>query len=111
MLHKSRIWGKPSRIESAADLAEKLVEHTWTPCSAFEHAGLLFLNDSTSADGAQEYAIVKGRRQIESITFGWCDQAKALSYIERLAKGELGDPYTTVRVRFHRRHDSCRHCA
>ena len=92
MLHSRRTWCW-STVASAEELAEKLTEHTWTGCSAFELQGYYFLNDATSGDGAQEYAVVKslpdGRfEQIESITFSWCDQAKALELIRGILAGQ-----------------------
>ena len=63
---------------------------TWCGCDAFELSGYLFLNDSTSADGAQEFAAMKREGtdgsmvQIESITFSWCNYDEALSIIQRV---------------------------
>ncbi len=87
MMHTKRRWGVV-RVESATALAEKLVEYTWCGCQGFELAGYLFLNDSTSADGAQEYAVVKAGRQIESITFGWMNQERAEQTIHKVLRGE-----------------------
>jgi hypothetical protein len=92
MLHTHRRFGV-TEIVSTDALAELITEHTWTTCSAFRLGDLVFANDSTSADGAQEYAVVRNGRQIESITFGWCDRATALGYIEALVAGMLGDDY------------------
>lgn len=60
MLHKTRAWSL-STVETAEELAVKLTEMTWCGCSAFKlpDAPYIFVNDSTSADGAQEYAILK----------------------------------------------------
>ena len=76
-------------------MARLLTEHTWTLCTAIELDGYLFLNDSTSEDGAQEYAVVKkptepgGQHiQVESITFGWCSYDQALDSIRRVLSGE-----------------------
>jgi hypothetical protein len=86
MFHSRRLWCVNS-VASAEELARKLTETTWCCCTAFELGGYLWLNDSTSPDGAQEFAIVKklgpsGKPvQLESITFGWCDQVKAQAYI------------------------------
>ena len=91
MLHRKRTH-RITVVETAEDLAEKLTEHSYCGCQGFEHAGYLYLNDSTSGDGAQEYAIfrVDGRGgQIESITFGWCNRAKGLEYIRRITSGEF----------------------
>jgi hypothetical protein len=55
--------------------------------------GYLFLNDATSADGAQEYAVIRPLPngeylQIESITFSWCRAQQALDYIRQVLAGE-----------------------
>jgi len=52
------------------------------------HDRYVWLNDSTSEGGAQEYAVLRlgladgYMTQIESITFGWCDRAKALQFVQ-----------------------------
>lgn len=112
MMHKTRSYSVVP-VETAERLADILAEHTWCSCNAFAFAGLIFANDSTGPDGAQEYAIVKDGTQIESITFGWCDRAKALDYITQLAAGTLGTPYCAVTNTFEtpEQHGSCWHCA
>lgn len=94
MFHSKRVWCV-SLKETPEEVARLLTEHTWTLCSAIEIAGYLFLNDSTSEDGAQEYAVLKKASepdgqfvQIESITFGWCNYDRALDYIRRALSGE-----------------------
>ena len=91
MLHSDRIWSV-AEVASAEELAADLTETTWCCCQAFQitgHPRYIWLNDSTSPDGAQEYAVcrlglAKGDiRQIETITFGWCDSAKALKFVKR----------------------------
>jgi len=99
MFHKDRVWCVTA-VESAEELARKRTEITWTCCTAFELGGYLWLNDATSADGGQEYAVVKkagpngGPVQVESITFSWCDYATALEYIQRtLGGGDDGNDF------------------
>ena len=94
MFHSKRIWCVTPK-ETPEEVARLLKEHTWTLCTAFEIRGYLFLNDSTSEDGAAEFAVVKRPAevggqflQVESITFGWCDYAKALDYIQRALSGD-----------------------
>jgi hypothetical protein len=111
MMHTKRIFSEPSEVTSAEDLAEKLTQHTWTTCSAFRYQDLLFLNDSTGPDGAQEYAVLRDGRQIESITFGWCSEYKAVCYIVELEEGRLGGAYGNVKPKFHSRGTSCYACA
>lgn len=119
MLHSRRIWSVVP-IESAEDLAEKLTQHIWTGCSGFELQGYLFLNDSTCADGAQEYAVVKKAsdgsfEQIESITFSWCSQEKALDYIRRILAGQYDQAAYRIVVKpkleTAREHGTCHLCA
>ena len=77
------------------ELADLLTEHTWTLCTGFRlrigEQTLLFLNDSTSAGSAQEYAVVlPDGQQIVSITFGWCDRTKAVALIRLMLAGDVG---------------------
>lgn len=94
MLHKWRLHCVAD-VPTADDLAEKLTEHVWTLCSAFRLGPLVFANDSTSPDGAQEYACLieeHGRWWgIESITFGWCSREEAHRHIEYCLRA-AGDP-------------------
>jgi len=119
MLHRKRIWCVTS-VGVADELAEKLTAFTWTSCTAFEHRGYLFLNDSTGPDGAQEYAILKRNDngtwlQIESITFSWCDIDKAREYVNRIVEGEfdLADYAMPVEPRLETpaQHGQCPCCA
>ena len=86
MLHKKRIWSL-TQIDSAEELAIKLFQVTWTGCQAFLLNQFIFANDSTSADGAQEYAVLRPSssseclEQIESITFSWCSESRSLELI------------------------------
>jgi hypothetical protein len=81
----------------------------------------LFLNDSTSPDGAQEFAVVKtddgnGKLiQIESITFGWCDEAKALEHVRATLAGEYDRSdfvhEVAPTIETPEQHGRCPHCA
>ena len=107
-------------IEHADELAGLLAKRTWTLCTGFRYRGLLFLNDSISEDGASEWAIYDAARyagmhffqQIETITFGWMEDAEAHLTILKLVSGELytkmGEP---MRIRTHDRNESCQLCA
>lgn len=95
MMHSNRVWCVTPK-ESPAEVARLLTETTWTLCTAIELSCYLFLNDATSEDGAQEYAVLKRPTapggpcvQVESITFGWCDEARAFDYIRRVVAGEF----------------------
>jgi hypothetical protein len=81
MLHADRIWSV-AEVSSAEELARDLTRETWCCCQGFrivDHPRYVWVNDSTSEDGAQEYAVcrlglAKGdMRQLESITFVWCN--------------------------------------
>jgi hypothetical protein len=113
MMHRSRRFVVVD-VYTAEALAEKLTEYTWCACNGFRLGEYLFLNDSTGPDGAQEYAIVKGSKQLESITFGWCDRAKGLKYVQRVISGEFdAAEYATVTnpIETPADHGSCAHCA
>lgn len=108
-----------SSVPSALDLAEKLTERTWTLCTGFYVAGhpdYLFLDDATSEDSAVEFGIVKrteeGFIQVESITFSWCDRAKAILYIEQALRGEFDSEGWPVTVQIDESPShSCHLCA
>jgi hypothetical protein len=89
LLHKDRKWCVTD-VNSAEKLAEMLTEQTFTLCSGFRYGGYLFLNDSFSEDGAQEYGVIKEAtgKQIESITFSWCNHEEALRLIRDIAQGD-----------------------
>lgn len=120
MLHKSRAFCV-GLAASPEELAEKLTNHTWTRCTGFELHGYLFLNDSSSEDGPQEYAVLKkstapGRPclQVETIPFGWCDFAKALDYIRRTLVGEYDESGRVVdglTLHCPQEHGTCPQCA
>lgn len=120
MLHENRVWCV-APVADAAELARKLTEYTWCSCNGFELGGYLWLNDSTSADGVQEYAVVKRSGphaqmlQLESITFGWCTYERALAHIERTLSGEDdGNDFAvpvSPRLQTPKEHGRCHHCA
>ena len=92
MMHTNRVWSV-AHVETAPELAAKLTRGTWVLCTGFQLGdSLLCLNDSTSEDAIQEYAFLRfldGQwTQVESITVGWCNAAKALEYVRSAAGGE-----------------------
>ena len=86
MIHHHRTFGV-GVVGSLDELVEKLTEHTWTLCTCFAYQGLLFANDSFSEDGAQEYAVYKEDRQIESLTVSWMTRESLREVIEGLLRG------------------------
>jgi len=91
MMHNNRRF-HIKNIETAVELAEQLTgAYAWTLCTGFELHGLLFLNDSFTEDSLQEYAVIRAGRQVESVTFSWCDQATAENHIYDVLNGEEVD--------------------
>ena len=71
-------------VDDIGELARKLTTHTWTLCTGFRHGGWLFLNDSFSEDGAQEYGVLRAEQSsagthdvCEAVTFGWMNTRDA----------------------------------
>jgi len=131
-------------VTDLEELATKLTEHTWCTCNGFrlpfavyndEPCALLLLNDSTSADGAQEYAVViddvvsdggisfsspdilylnvDASRQVESVTFGWMTPERALLWLKAAINGQgLCDDWPTpIHVERPEAHKRCPACA
>jgi hypothetical protein len=120
MMHEERRWCVVP-VASPEELARILTGTTWCCCAGFEFSGYLFLNDATCADGAQEYAVVnrgspgEGWRQVESITFSWCNYHRALGHIRTAVAGGYDDADHTVQVHplveTPEQHGRCGHCA
>ncbi len=106
-------------VATAGDLACMLTGEEWTPCSGFRHGGYLWLNDATGPDGAQEYAVIRedDHAQVESVTFGWVDEARGLAIIREIVAGAGGDFSASFGwidsrlVETPTQHGRCRHCA
>lgn len=118
MFHKHRTWSVGS-VENTRRLAEKLTGTTWCLCTGFYvegHPDYLFLNDSTSEDGAVEFGIAKrtadGFVQVESVTFGWMTNGEALKVIEAALAGQFDSQGHPVKVFIEKPEDhSCGLCA
>ena len=120
MLHHDRVWCV-SPVATAEELARKLTETTWCGCTAFSLGDYLWLNDSTSPDALQEFAILKRDGglakpvQIESITFSWCDETRALEYIRDTLAGRFDHSDFRHEIRpvlqTPEQHGRCPHCA
>ena len=76
-------------VADAEALAKRLKELTWCSCDAFRVGGLVFANDSTSPDGAQEYAVVceETGAQVESLTVSWMSEGELRDAVEALLTG------------------------
>ena len=118
MFHRKRQWSIVP-IDDAEALAEKLTQSTWCGCNGFRLGKYLFVNDSTSPDGAQEYGVLqpagKDFAQIESLTFSWMTPIQALDIIRRVQAGEFDreqyDLITAERLESPEQHGRCHHCA
>ena len=118
MLHHTRIW-TIATVETTELLAEQLTQYSWCCCNGFRLGEYLFVNDATGPDGAQEYAALKSCGdhyvQIESLTFSWMNNERALDIIRRVLAGEFDDEHYGVvparRLQTPAEHGRCHHCA
>lgn len=116
MLHTRR--HRITNTETSAELADLLTGESWTLCTGFRTpAGTLWLNDSTSEDGAAEFAVLRETsrgswRQIESVTVSWIERGKLLELAERIDRGDLDDNSARVaRPQLDHSEASCELCA
>jgi hypothetical protein len=86
MIHHHRQFGV-TVFDSLDQLTQELTDRTWTLCTCFAYQGLLLANDSFSEDGAQEYAVYKEGRQIESLTVSWMTRESLREVLEGLLTG------------------------
>ena len=120
MMHARRVWCV-APVATAEELARKLTETTWCGCTAFSLGHYVWLNDATSPDGAQEFALVKrsglgGKSlQTERVTISWCSFERVLELIERTLSGEFDTSEFAHEVnpalQSQARHGRCAHCA
>ena len=87
MIHHQRRFAL-TVIDSIEELVRQLTQYTCTLCTCLEYRGLFLANDSFSEDGAQEYAVYKGGRQIESLTVSWMTPPQLREVIEGLLRGD-----------------------
>lgn len=91
MFHTDRVWsiGNVDREK----LIEALIHGNWCSCQGWECEGYLFLNDQTSPDGAGEWGVVikETLKQVESITFSWCEPESTRKHVEASLSGEYDD--------------------
>lgn len=97
MFHTKRRWCVHDR-EDIREFAAELVSTTWVLCNGIRWRGLLILNDATSEDGGQEYAVIneKSGAQLESLTCSWMAKQDLVRTLEALASGTWdGAPLVT----------------
>jgi hypothetical protein len=120
MMHENRVFCL-AVVDTDEELAEKLIDFTWCRCAAFQlraSPDTLFLNDSTSPDGIQEYAVLRCVEgswfQVESITFGWIKSLEDAARYVREAVTGVYDPdarrWGAFEPHFHEPEDPCEHC-
>jgi hypothetical protein len=85
MIHTDRVFGVQN-ISDIKTLANEMFHYTWSGCTGFHLGDYLFLNDSFSPDGAQEFAVYRISDdkfiQIESITIvNWSFSEKYLEEV------------------------------
>lgn len=121
MIHNLRVFDV-RRVEDPEFLAMKLTQQTWCLCTGWLIGSkYLFLNDSFSEDGAQEYAAMlrkplPGKRnnwlQIETITFSWMEIPDAAKMIRRILDGEFDELSNFGEYELFLNHNEpCIHCA
>jgi hypothetical protein len=90
MIHHQRRFAV-TVIDSIEELVRQLTQYTCTLCTCLEYHGLFLANDSFSEDGAQEYAVYKEGRQIESLAVSWMTPAQLREVIEGLLRGDYDE--------------------
>ena len=116
MLHGKRA----HNIKTYTDLVEMataMKRCTWTLCTGFRFGNVLLLNDSTSEDALQEYAVAlvepDGSGQfVESYTISWMEIDRLVKLVRELndAVGQVRpSTYGTYKPRDHQ--EECQLCA
>jgi hypothetical protein len=117
MMHKRR-WSV-AQLENADALVHELKRCIWCLCAGFQVGRYLFLNDATSEDGAQEYAVLFDRHgdylQIESITVSSTEPERLGEIVKQALAGmwDLHDfaQIVDVRIDSPQSHGRCHLCA
>jgi hypothetical protein len=112
MIHTNRHYSVAT-VETPEELHRWLADHTMTLCTGFRLGETLWLNDSFSENGAQEYAVIRNGRQIESITVSWCTPDKLLDTIVRLSEEQDSEDFGPVSLHLEtpEEHRRCPLCA
>ncbi|BAY59259.1 hypothetical protein NIES2135_61360 (plasmid) [Leptolyngbya boryana NIES-2135] len=91
MLHTHRVWHIKT-VPTLEELVKALLKKNYVLCAGFRVGDLLFLNDSTSEDAIQEYAIVlnvdQAFTQVESVTVDWCSPEELHRIIGDIQAGD-----------------------
>lgn len=117
MMHKKRRW-VVQNADGPYKLAYMLTQQTWCCCQGFRWMGYLFLNDATSENGAQEYAVIRESTglQVESLTASWMTESSMTEFLMHLVPNAGGvhdlwtEPLDTGRLDKQGEHEPCIHC-
>ena len=118
MMHKTRAFrvsdvDRDGYMLTPFSLAHLLTQYDWTVCSAFRIEHLVFANDSTGPDGAQEYAVFDTDlgKQVESLTVSWMKGEKLEALIHQYLKKDYGvEPWGEL-PNFNHPEGYCARCA
>lgn len=111
MIHKSRRYSV-RHYSSMDELVTHLTDMTWCGCNAFEIEGVILANDSFSADGAQEYAVIREGAQVETLTVSWMTPEELRLAIQRIiANPEEYETLSTEIPKFDHPKGACYLCA
>ncbi|MDP2949038.1 MAG: hypothetical protein Q8P22_05830 [Chloroflexota bacterium] len=97
MMHTQRAY-QVKAYDDLDALTKAITGIVWCPCCGFRWNGLLFLNDATGPDGAQEYAVIRerGMVQVESFTVSWMTPEQFKELAARIAEPGWPDAYGQV---------------
>ena len=111
MMHGKRVFSV-AEVPDAATLADKLANHSWCMCTGSKARRRVLSERFHGRGWICEFAVFRGGRQIESITFGWCDVAKALPHrgLRELSRPSQGAGMLLPRVQTPAEHGTCRYC-
>jgi len=92
MYHTKRRWCVFDRDDLAEFVQEIAGGRTWVLCNGIRWRGLLILNDATSEDALQEYAVIneKSGIQVESLTVSWMKPEELAKTLTEIADGKWG---------------------
>lgn len=88
MMHKTRTFSI-NKLDSFDELADQLLNYSFVLCQGFQVGEYLFLNDSSSEDGAQEFAVIHNGFQVESLTVSWVKSKEEMLDLLAELPGEL----------------------
>ena len=117
MLHDNRVFNVAD-VATPEDLVVKFKGEVsvWCGCTGWRLNGWLWLNDSTSPDAFQEYAVVHEATMVqwESLTISWMSAEAIRNFIRDFQEAEADGPFfgaVTNKIETPAEHGRCQHCA